>query len=60
MNFTGLYHSSNYTAYFVADLDREGKNLLMEDGSVVAVDFKTDREIFVLDEGFEPLVDAFN
>lgn len=50
LNFTFLYHSSNYVAYFTADRQTFGDPLLMADSQVVAVPFTTLREIFQVED----------
>lgn len=50
LNFTFLYHSSNYVAYFTADRSTYGDPLLMRDDEVVEVPFTTLREIFQVED----------
>ena len=46
MKFTFLYHSTKYTAYFIADKETFGNPILMRDEDIVKVEIKTLREIF--------------
>lgn len=50
LNFTFLYHSSNYVAYFIGERATYGDPILMDDNEVIAVPLKTEREIFKVDD----------
>lgn len=50
MNFDFLYHSTEYTAYFIADRIFEGETRLMEDSGIIAVTVKTERELFKVED----------
>ena len=50
LNFTFLYHSSPYVAYFVGDRDTLTTPVLMSDEEVLSVNLKTQREIFKVDD----------
>jgi hypothetical protein len=58
MNFTFLYHTTHYDAYFVAENDRSYKNQLMKDEDVCKVSIVTKREIFVIDESKDYVSDV--
>lgn len=56
LEFSFLYHSTEYTAYFAAAReDASGANILMPDSNVKKVYIKTTREIFMVDPSFVPL-----
>lgn len=48
VDFSFLYHSTYYTAYFIGDRETYGDPVLMKDDEIVAVKIKTLREIFMV------------
>ena len=50
LNFTFLYHSSEYVAYFIGERDTIAGTQLMDDSLVLSVSVKTLREIFRVNE----------
>jgi hypothetical protein len=50
MNFTFLYHSSKYVAYFIAERDTLGDPVLMKDSEVLDAPLTTLREIFRVED----------
>ena len=50
LNFTFLYHSSPYVAYFIAERETYGDPVLMADNEVLSVKVKTLREIFKVED----------
>jgi hypothetical protein len=58
LNFTFLYHSSKYVAYFIAERDTLADPVLMDDSEVLAVQLTTKREIFRVEDSVVELDSA--
>lgn len=55
VEFTFLFHSTTYTAYFIADRLDYGSEVLMEDKDIVNVVIKTEKELFKVSDTVELL-----
>jgi hypothetical protein len=53
MKFDFLYHSTEYTAYFIADRLYAGDRKLMGDSGIIAVKIKTERELFRVEDNIQ-------
>ena len=58
MKFDFLFHSTQYKAFFTADIKNSASNSLFSDDEVIQVDFETEWEIFIVEDSYQYLDDG--